>query len=39
MNEEAYFDLIFQVIADWLNETTAIEEYLTKITEKGGGDL
>jgi len=26
MNKEAYFDLIFQVIADWFNETTAIEE-------------
>ena len=39
MNEEDYFGQIFQAIADWFNETTAIEEYLTKISEKGGGDL
>ena len=39
MNEETFLELILQAIADWFNETTAIEEYLTKITEKGGGDL
>ena len=26
MNEEAYFEMIFQVIADWFNETTTTEE-------------
>ena len=27
MNEEAYFEMIFQVIADWFNETTTTEEF------------
>jgi len=26
MNEEAYFEQIFQAIADWFNETTTSEE-------------
>jgi len=26
MNEEAYFEQIFQAIADWFNETNATEE-------------
>ena len=34
MNEEVYFEMIFQVIADWFNETTTTEEQTTEITEE-----